>query len=218
MSPTSKKQQHTLWFQLFDVLLNIVIILAIVGLIRTFLISPFQVEGKSMTSTLEHKEYIIINKLAYHLGSPDRGEIVVFRPPTDDGKHYVKRVIGVPGDKITIKDGLVYLQRPSDPNPFLLKEDYLDKRNNGRTFRHPPNNGDRSPVSYEVPPGSFFLMGDNRQGSLDSRSFRDEQNTAAPYVPEDNIKGRVWFVALPIKKIHALTPAMYDFELEDRVK
>lgn len=213
MSPSKKQQQHSLWFHLFDVLLNIVIILAIVGLIRTFLVSPFQVEGKSMTSTLEHKEYIIINKLAYHLGVPDRGEVVVFRPPTDDDKHYVKRVIGVPGDKITIKDGLVYLQRPSDPEAFVLDEEYLDKRNQGRTFKHPPNNGNRSPVSYEVPPGTYFLMGDNRQGSLDSRSFRNPSNQPEPYVPEENIKGRVWFVALPIRKIHTLTPPIYGFEL-----
>ncbi|MEK7218491.1 MAG: signal peptidase I, partial [Patescibacteria group bacterium] len=75
--------KHGFWFHFLDVFLNIVVIVAIVGGIRTFLVSPFQVEGNSMVETLEDKEYIIINKLTYILGNPHRGDVVVFRPPND---------------------------------------------------------------------------------------------------------------------------------------
>ncbi|PIR53439.1 signal peptidase I [Candidatus Peregrinibacteria bacterium CG10_big_fil_rev_8_21_14_0_10_49_10] len=204
-------QKTGLWYHMFDVVLNIVIIVAIVGAIRTFLISPFQVEGSSMSDTLEHKEYIIINKLAYHIGTPKNGDVVVFRPPTDMKKHYVKRVIGTPGDTITIKNGEVYIKRKDDIREELLPEPYLSERNKGKTYRHPPTSGDTSEISYTVPEGEYFLLGDNRQGSLDSRSFMDEDDHPAPFVPEDDMKGLVWFIALPVTRMHALQPPDYGF-------
>ena len=81
MSDIPPHRQRQLWFHFLDVVLNIVIIVAIVAGIRTFLVSPFQVEGSSMVSTLEDNEYIIINKLAYYIGKPTRGDIVLFHPP-----------------------------------------------------------------------------------------------------------------------------------------
>jgi len=205
-------KRSPLWFHTFDVLLNVVIILAIVGAIRTFLVSPFQVEGNSMLGTLEHKEYIIINKLAYFVGSPQRGDIVVFRPPTDHKKHYVKRVIGTPGDTVVIRDGKVFVERPGDDAPVELNEEYLDERNQGHTYQHPPSSGNTAEARFRVPEGEYFLMGDNRQGSLDSRSFGAGESGFSSFVPEDDIKGRVWFVALPITKIHALEAPEYGIE------
>jgi signal peptidase I len=163
-----------------------------------------------MLSTLEDNEYIIINKLAYHVGQPKRGDIVVFRPPNEQRKFYVKRVIGTPGDEIIIRNGAVFVRQPGESEPRPLPEPYLDERNSKKTYRHPPGSGDTSEVRYDVPEGSFFVLGDNRQGSLDSRSFSQADGTPIPYVPEDSIKGRVWFVALPITKIHAFEPPDYQ--------
>ena len=205
------KKQHSVWFHILDVLLNIVIIVAIVGAVRTFLVSPFQVEGNSMADTLEHKQYIIINKLAYYLGHPKRGDVVVFRPPNDMSKHYVKRVIGTPGDVVSIRGGRVFLEPQETGEEIELGEDYLNDNNQGHTYRHPPTSGNKNEVRYEVPEGEFFLLGDNRQGSLDSRSFTSENGQETPFVPEDSINGRVWFIALPITKIHALEPPEYGF-------
>lgn len=205
----TRRKQHGLWFHVLDVVFNIVVIVAIVAGIRTFLVSPFQVEGSSMMSTLEDNEYIVINKLAYYIGQPERGDIVVFRPPNEQRKYYVKRVIGLPGDEVIVRGGYVYLREGGAGDEVKLEEMYLDERNDGKTYRHPPGSGDTTEVRYTVPAGRYFLMGDNRQGSLDSRSFTIADEPS-PYVPEESIKGRVWFVALPVTKIHAFEPPAYN--------
>jgi signal peptidase I len=196
-------------FHLFDVILNIVIIVAIVAVIRTFIVSPFQIEGNSMVDTLEHKEYIVINKFRYLFGSPQRGDIVVFRPSTDPSKYYVKRVIGLPGDTIVVRNGYVFLRDP-EKGDVKFNEPYLSNVSAGSTFRYPVNSGDTGEEVFRVPEGQYFVLGDNRQGSLDSRSFSHLGTNSTPFVPEENIKGSVWFVALPITKIHAFEPPQYD--------
>lgn len=205
-----KLQKHGFWYHLLDVLFNIVVIVAIVAAIRTFLVSPFQVEGSSMIDTLVDKEYIIINKFVFLVGHPSRGDVVVFRPPNNQSKYYVKRIIGLPGDSITIKDGFVFLKSSGESEARKLDEKtYLSPHNLGHTFRRPPSSGDVTPVTYDVPKGHYLLLGDNRQGSLDSRSFTAENGKGSPFVPEGDIKGRVWFVALPITKIHAIEAPAY---------
>lgn len=201
------KAQRSFLYNVLDVLLNVVIIVAVVAVIRSFIVSPFEVEGNSMVPTLEDNQYIIINKFGYLLGTPQRGDVVVFRPPSDMHKYYVKRIIGTPGDEIVIHNGNVTLIK--DGVEQILDEAYLDDRNLGRTFRAPVGTGDKSEDRYTVPEGEFFLLGDNRQGSLDSRSFRNAQGEPTPFVPEYNVSGRVWFVALPITKSHALQTPEY---------
>ena len=203
------QKNHGLWFHLFDVALNIIIIVGVVAVIRTFLISPFQVEGNSMLSTLEHKQYIIINKLAYQTGIPGRGDVVVFRPPNDPKRPYVKRVIGIPGDDIVIEGGFVFVKPHGSTELQAIEEPYLNSKNAGRTYQAPPSSGNTESIAYTVPEGHYFLLGDNRQGSLDSRSFRNESGNN-PYVEEDSILGRVWLVALPLSKVHALETPIYD--------
>ena len=161
-----------------------------------------------MLSTLEHKEYIIINKLAYFLGNPERGDVVVFRPPIDHKKHYVKRIIGLPGDEVTIRDGNVYVKAAGADDSAELMEPYLNEHNAGHTFIHPPNSGNTAPQTFIVPEGKYFLLGDNRQGSMDSRSF-GAQSGGSPFVPNNDVKGKVWFVALPVSKVHALEAPVY---------
>lgn len=205
-------KQHGILYHLLDVAFNIVVIVAVVAAIRTFLVSPFQVEGNSMLDTLRDREYIVINKLAYYIGQPERGDVVVFHPPTEQSKkYYVKRVIGLPGDTVIIRDGYVYLKEAgSDQEVQLDERTYLNDKNLGHTYRHPPTGEDGEAISYVVPEGSYFVMGDNREGSYDSRSFALENGQKpTPFVSRQAIKGRVWFVALPITKIHAIEPPPY---------
>jgi signal peptidase I len=208
----SNPKVRTFLYNVFDVLLNVVIIVAVVAVIRTFIVSPFEVEGSSMVPTLEDNQYIIINKFGYLLGEPGRGDVVVFRPPTDSRKYYVKRVIGLPGEEVIIRDGRVYVVYEDREEEVILPEGYLDERNAGRTFRAPVGTGDRTAESFRIPDEQYFLLGDNRQGSLDSRSFRSAEGQPTPYVKRENIAGRVWLVALPITKSHALQTPEYGEE------
>lgn len=204
----AERQNRGVLYNILDVVLNVVIIVAIVGVIRTFVISPFEVEGNSMVPTLEDNQYIIINKIGYITGDPRRGDVVVFRPPIDSGKYYVKRIIGIPGDEIILRGGKVFLKTSNGEQK--LEETYLDARNRDRTFRAPVGTGDQTEERYAVPEGMYFLLGDNRQGSLDSRSFRRaSDNEPIPYVEKKNIAGRVWFIALPITKSHAIETPDY---------
>ncbi len=203
----TERKKHGALFHLLDVALNVIVIIAIVTGIRTFLVSPFQVDGSSMSSTLENKEYIIINKLAFFIGNPIRGDIVVFHPPNEPSKYYVKRVIGMPGDTVILRDGYVYIKNASSSKEVKIDEPYLDERNLGKTFDHPAGSGRET--TYKVPEDHYFLLGDNRQGSLDSRSFADIDHNPLPFVSRESIKGRVWVVALPVTKIHELAKPAY---------
>jgi signal peptidase I len=204
------EKRNGLLFHFCDVVLNIVLIVGIVVGIRTFLVSPFQVEGNSMLSTLEDKEYIIINKLAYYIGDPKRGDIVVFFPPHEEkSRYYVKRIIGLPGDEVVLKEGYVFLREKGSQALKRLPEDYLDAHTIGKTFSQPHGSDGNRPVSYTIPESHFFVLGDNRQGSLDSRSFMSQRNKPLPFVPMKNIRGRVWFVVLPITKMHAFASPEY---------
>ena len=164
-----------------------------------------------MLSTLEHEEYIIINKLTYYISKPNRGDVVVFRPPTNPAKPYVKRVIGMPGDEVIIANGFVSIRPAGSEEEIDLDERYLNDKNAGKTYQSPPSTGNTDEIRYRVPEGQYFLLGDNRQGSLDSRSFRDADGNPIPYVDEDSILGRVWVVALPLSKMHVLDRPNYGF-------
>jgi signal peptidase I len=134
---------------------DLIISLAISAFIIIFLYQPVKVEGTSMMPSLEDQERIFVNKFVYRLEPIERGDIVVFRYPRDPSKSYIKRVIGMAGDRIRIDGGQVYV------NDEALDEDYV-----------PPAYTDaRSYKETVVPPHGFFVLGDHRSMSNDSRDF-----------------------------------------------
>src|SRR5450631_2156530 len=134
---------------------DLLVSLAISAFVVIFLYQPVKVEGTSMLPGLEDQERIFVNRFVYRLEPISRGDIIVFRYPKDTTKSYIKRVIGVAGDRIHIVDGLVYV------NGEPLSEDYV-----------PQQYADwRSVPELTVPQGSFFMMGDHRNMSSDSRDF-----------------------------------------------
>lgn len=164
------------WFRdlVFSVLIAIVMIV--------FIYQPVKVEGTSMMPTLTNEERIFINKFTYRfgLGSIERGDTVVFWYPQDTTKSYIKRVIGIPGDHIRVDGGQVYV------NGRALAEDYVPK-----DFRD--YSSWRDGQEQVVPEGKYFVLGDHRNQSSDSRMWG--------WVPRENIYGKAVFVYWPLDKM-----------------
>ncbi len=141
----------------------------------TFLYQPVRVEGTSMLPRLEDRDRLFINKFVYHISAIERGDVVVFRYPRDPEKSYIKRVIALPGDRIRIEHGTVWL------NGKALREDYVPSR-----YRD-----SRSMPETVVPDDCYFMMGDHRSISSDSREFGP--------VNRDLIYGKAVFVYWPAR-------------------
>ena len=142
----------------FELLESIIIAVLLALIIRFFLFEPFFIPSGSMEPTLQIGDKIIVNKIVYRFQEPKRGDIMVFKYPLDPARDYIKRVIGISGDKVQIKDGKVYL------NDELLNEDYIEKDAYTMVY-----NVD----TWLVPEGQVFVLGDNRDegASKDSRYF-----------------------------------------------
>jgi len=157
----------------------VVISLAIIIPIRYYLVQPFFVRGASMNPTFNNGQYLVINEIGYRFEEPDRGEVIVFRYPIDPSQYYIKRIIGLPGEVIEIKDGYVSIYNQEFPEGKVLDESiYLPE---GRITV--------GQIHLKLDENEYFVLGDNRQASSDSRQWGK--------LPGDNIIGRVWLRAWP---------------------
>ena len=145
----------------------------------SFAIQAVHVEGLSMWATLDDNDYLIANKIDYRLHAPQRGDIVILRPPGDNSRDFIKRVIALPGETLLIRGGVVYI------NGHRLEEPYLPEA--WITDNNYPRNGTDGEV---IPPNEYFVMGDNRNRSQDSRFFGP--------ITRDRIDGRAWFRIWPL--------------------
>jgi signal peptidase I len=159
---------------------DLIVSLGISAFIIVFLYQPVKVEGTSMMPSLDDQERIFINKFVYRLEAIQRGDIVVFRYPRDPAKSFIKRVIGVAGDRVRIEDGRVYL------NGKMLAEDYVP-----RVYED-----ERSYPEIVVPADSYFVLGDHRSLSNDSRDFGP--------VESSYIYGKAVFGYWPMEKLGRL--------------
>lgn len=165
---------------------------ALAFLIQTFIIRPFIVSGSSMDPIIKNRQYLIIEEVTYRFNQPQRGDVVVFKSPPEPKKYYIKRIIGLPGDTVIIRGNEVIIKNAENPNGFTLKEDFLV--HNSRV-----NNN----MEKVVTEGNYFVMGDNRDGSYDSRGWG--------LLPEKNISGRALLRLLPLNAISYL-PGKVDYE------
>lgn len=164
-----------------DIIEVFVISMSIFIVVYLFLMQPHQVKGNSMFPTYHDGEYLMTDKVTYRFREPKRGDIVVFKAPVNEDFDFIKRVIAVPGDKILIKDGEVYV------NGEMLNEVYLPDEYDTRGGRFL-----REGVEAEVPEGTYICIGDNRGHSSDSREWGP--------VPKENIVGRVFFRYWPFNR------------------
>jgi signal peptidase I len=179
-----------------DIVYNFAIIVVIVAAIRYTLISPFQVNGSSMLPTLETSEFLMVDKLSYFLHNPERGDIVVLIPPENTETFYVKRIIGLPGEKIEFLNGQVIIHNTEHPEGLRLEEPYLSPENKDTYLPTRENK------IIPIPENNFFVMGDNRHASNDSRSWG--------ILHRQSIEGKAWFVFLPLNRMHFMQHAEYE--------
>ena len=208
-------------------------VILIVFLLRSFLVEPFKIPSSSMVPTLLVGDFILVNKFSYgirlpvanrklvELGSPARGDVMVFRYPDDPSLDYIKRVVGVPGDRVEYRNKRLTIN--GVPVPMRQVDDYLSRERmqfshrfvetlngvehevlidedapafmgSGRAFPFAANcNYNISGLSCSVPPGHYFMMGDNRDNSSDSRVWG--------FVPDENIVGKAFFIWLNLNEL-----------------
>lgn len=169
----------------------VLIALVIIVPIRYYLVQPFFVKGPSMESTFLNGDYVLIDEISYRFHPPKRGDVVIFRPPQDQSEFYIKRVIGLPGELVQIKDSQVIIYNRDYPQGFTLDEStYLD--------RSQVTTGD---MRIKLDDNEYFVLGDNRLHSSDSRYWGA--------VNRSLITGRVFLRALPLSHFARFSEITY---------
>lgn len=161
--------------------------------IRYFLIQPFFVRGASMEPTFEDGEYLIVDQLSYRWREPQRGEVIVFRYPNNPAQFFIKRIAGLPGETVRIEAGRVVIQNSRHPDGVVLDESsYVSE-------------GERTGgnVHVDLGPKEYFVLGDNRAASSDSRSWGS--------LPANDVIGRVWVRAFPVDRVTIFSPERLGF-------
>lgn len=168
----------------------VVLSLAIIVPIRYYLIQPFFVKGSSMVPNFHDKDYILVDKLSYHLDAPQRGDVIVFRYPKDPSEYFIKRVIGLPGETVQVKDNKVTVFNGSHPSGIVLNEPYLAsyQRTDGNKV-------------WQLDDNEYFVLGDNRLQSSDSRTWGELNKTF--------IAGRAWIRLWPFNAITKVPRVTY---------
>jgi len=176
---------------ILEIIKVVVISLAIIIPVRYFLIQPFYVKGASMEPNFYDHEYLIIDEISYRFSDPERGDIIVFRYPKSPDQYFIKRIVGLPGEQVEIKDGQVYVYNKDYPEGKTIDENlYLA----ADTQTH-------SSELIQLDGDEYFVLGDNRTFSMDSRNFGA--------VPRKYIIGRAWLRGWPINKISVFSTPEY---------
>lgn len=177
----------------FELIKIVVISLVIIIPVRYFLIQPFYVKGASMEPNFYDHEYLIIDEITYRFNEPKRGDIIVFRYPRNPQEYFIKRLIGLPGESVKIDKGKVTIFNEEHPDGFILDEPYL--KEGTKTYGI-------SEEKVTMTEEEFFVLGDNRNSSKDSRSFGPVNNSY--------ITGRVLLRGWPFNRIQLFDTPEYS--------
>jgi len=173
------------FYFVWDLLKTGIIVFIIAFLIRYFLIQPFIVEGSSMLPNYVDQEYLLAEKLSFALSAPKRGDVVIFKYPNNPSINYIKRVIGLPGETVEIANNKVTIFNKDHLNGVVLNEDYLPGSTQTLT-------AENKIFSTNLSGSTYFVMGDNREHSSDSREWGA--------LPRANIVGRSWLTVKPFDR------------------
>lgn len=175
---------------LWEIFKIFIISLAIILPIRYFLIQPFFVKGASMEPNFDDGQYLIIDELSYRLHEPSRGDVVVFRYPANTKEFFIKRIIGLPGETVELSGQTITIKNQDKPDGFILDES---------SYLHQAENYENYDVTLKG--DEFFMMGDNRSASFDSRRFGPVQ--------EKYFIGRTWLRAWPFSQAGVMRAPSY---------
>lgn len=170
----------------------LVVALVIIVPLRTYVAQPFVVSGASMDPTFHTGDYLIIDQLSYRFHEPMRGDVIVMRYPENPSEFFIKRIIGLPGETVSVKHSTIRIKNAEHPEGFVLDEPFLVNTGNGLN------------QSLILGPTDYFVMGDNRPYSSDSRTWGP--------LPRDHIIGRPFVRLLPVDVID-YKPGEYIFEI-----
>ncbi len=162
-----------------------------IGLVRYFLFKPFSVKGSSMSPTFEENEYLIVDEITYRFREPVRGEVVVFKSPNNSKDKYLKRIIGLPGEKVKIEDNKIIICSEEYPRCTVVDEPYIGETTEGS-------------VTITLGPDEYFVLGDNRDASYDSRRFGA--------IVKKDIVGRAVFRGWPFHRISTFSAPEYQLQ------
>jgi len=176
-----------IFFFVLDMMQTVLIAFTIFLVVYLFLFRPFQVSGESMFPTFKNQEYILTNLITLHFNELKHGDVIVFKAPSDNNKDFIKRVIGLPGDSLFIKEGLVYVNgKKLDESAYLAN----DVKTYGGSFL-------KEDQSVTVPQGAYLVMGDNRPFSSDSREWG--------FLQHDAVIGKSFYVYWPLTTMRIIT-------------
>jgi signal peptidase I len=174
-----------------EVIEAVVIAVGVVFIIRQFLVQPFIVSGDSMIPNFQNGNYLLVDELTYRFFPPQRGDVIVFHYPNDPSLYFIKRIIGLPGETVKISNGKVIIINKTHPDGFVLDESYLPAGL--------PTDGNETNV---LGPNQYFVLGDNRTYSFDSRSWGD--------LSRNYIVGLVRFRLWPLNELEAFASEKYN--------
>ena len=170
---------------IFDLLKTGIIVFLIALGLRYFAVQPFIVDGESMMPNYTNSEYLLAEKISYLVGAPKRGDAIIFRYPGNPSVNYIKRVIGLPGEKVTVANNTITIYSSEHPDGVALQENYLPDGTLTLTQ-------ERDPLATTLGTDQYFVLGDNREHSSDSREWG--------ILPKSNIIGRAWLTVYPFKE------------------
>ncbi len=162
-----------------DILEVIVFAIGIFFFVYLLIMRPHKIKGQSMHPNFPDGEYLLTEKVTYYTRSPKRGDVVVFTPPVSETDEFIKRVIGLPGERVMIQDSRVYIDDKLLNEPYLASNIYTE--NEGFL---------KDGENYTIPEGQYFVMGDNRPHSSDSRAWGP--------ITKKSISGRAWIIYWPL--------------------
>lgn len=171
--------------EFFSLSLYVIIAGCVALFIRLFIATPYLVSGASMEPTFETYDYLVIDRLSYRFNEPERGDVIVMHYPYDPSRTFIKRIIALPGETITINGSAVTIENAQYPEGLLVSEPYISEALKGD-----------NQLSVVLGDGEYFVMGDNRHASADSRTWGT--------LPQENIVGRAYLRLFPFNQIEIL--------------